>query len=140
MKVIGFNFTKIAAEKLKHDIKKMAISTNVKFLEIEKDKADVIKDELVKVYFQYGLNYEDQNNKNEKDLGNITFEGKITLSVSGSEAKDLLKSWKKKDLPENFKIPIYNLILRKCTPRALSLQDEVELPFHMSMPRIGRKQ
>jgi len=32
------------------------------------------------------------------------------------------------------------MILRKCTPKAIHLEDEVNLPFHTPMPKLKPKE
>jgi len=39
----------------------------------------------------------------------------------------------------SFQVPLYNLILKKCTPKAVHLQDEIGLPSHVPMPRLTPK-
>jgi hypothetical protein len=46
------------------------------------------------------------------------------------------KLWKKKEMPNAMRLPIFNFILRKCTAKALTLQDELGLPTHIPLPRF----
>lgn len=140
MQIIGFNFTKISAEKIE-EMQKPNISTNIEFINIEKEKIDFLKDsEAFKVSFKYGLDYENREEKKILKNGEIKFEGRIILSTNKEESKKILKSWKKKEIPNEIKVPLFNLILKKCTPKAVYLQDEINLPSHVPMPRISPKQ
>jgi hypothetical protein len=139
MKLIGFNFTKMSGEKLP-DFKPSTISTNVSFTDLQTEKTDFLKDEAVKLFFQYTLSYESQEEKKKstEKQGEIAFKGYLVLSLSKEELKNLQKSWKKKELPDEFKIPVYNIIFRRCTPKAIHLQDQLSLPFHTPMPTLGK--
>lgn len=139
MKVIGFDFNKIAAHKA-DSLDKPNISTNIEFTNVEKERLELFKEaEAMKVSFKYFLSYENSEEKPEEKNGEVVFEGRIILSVSKDESKNMIKSWKKKKLPDSVKVPLFNLILRKCTPKALFLQDEIGLPSHLPIPRIAPK-
>ncbi len=145
MQVIGFNFKKISAEK-RENMTKSNISTNIKFLEVTKEQINLLKDtEGMKVSFQYDLTYESPDKEDKKEQkeedkkGQVLFEGDIIMSLEKQEAKEILKAWKKQKLPSTFQVPLYNLILKKCTPKAVHLQDEIGLPSHVPMPRLTPK-
>lgn len=138
MRVIGFNFTKVSAERQPSFKSKSAINTDIEFKDIDKEELDLLKDkEPVKVSFLFKITYTNQENKKDKNPdAELSFEGSIILSTDKEESKEILKSWKKKEMPNSFKIPMFNLILKKCTPKALQLQDELNLPSHIPMPQL----
>ncbi len=139
MQVIGFNLTKILGEKTEH-APKLNVNAEIQFINLEKQKVDILKDsEAIKLSFKHGLNYKKQDNKG-KDIGEIIFEGNISLSVDKEESKEIMKSWKKKQLPQNATIFLYNFILKKCAPRSLAMQEELGLPSHIKIPRLDIKQ
>lgn len=141
MQIIGFNFTKIMADSPKK-VTKTNIVTNIEFKDLAKEEVNLMqnKSEAVEVSFLYSLTYENSDGKDPKEkIGEVSFEGKILLSVSDDELKNILKAWKKKELPNDFKVPLFNLILKKCTPKAVYLQDEVNLPSHIPMPRLQKQ-
>ena len=145
MQIIGFNFTKVLAERIL-EIYKPNISTNIEFTNIDKESINLLKDiESAGVSFKYALSYENtkdeesQKKKIDSKSGELIFEGKIIISIDQEESKNLYKAWKKKELPNSFKVPLFNLILKKCTPRALNYQEELGLPNHIPMPRLERK-
>jgi hypothetical protein len=138
MKVIGFNFTKIVAEKKQQKITAKP-NTSIEFTNIDKEKVELLKDnEALKISFLYNTAYQDQDKKEKQ--GEIIFEGDIILAVSKDESKDIQKSWKKKQIPSSLNLFLFNLILRRCTPKAIMLEDEISLPFHTPMPRLTSKQ
>ncbi len=139
MNVIGFSFTKISAEKNQAKITSPP-GVSLEFTNLEKEPLDILKDaEAIKVFFKHSISYQEAEKKKEAPQGAVNFEGSIVLSVSKEEAKELFKSWKKKQLPPNINIFLFNLILKKCTPKAVFLEDEVNLPFHTPMPKFSPK-
>ena len=143
MKVIGFNLTKILVEKPAELKANFSVNNHIEFIEIEKEELDIVKDaEPIKVKFRYTVSYDSSDAKekkkeNKSDSGNLIFEGIILLALDKELSKEILKSWKKKEIGADFKLPIFNLILRKCTPKALDLEDQLGLPLHVPLPKIG---
>ena len=136
MRIIGFNFTKISAEKITEKITKKP-SMSIEFLELKEDKIDLLKEEkIVKISFKYSLAYGEQENDKE---GEISFKGDIILSVTKEESRGIAKNWKKKQLPSPMNIILFNLILKRCTPKAVFLEDEVALPIHVPTPKLQQK-
>lgn len=144
MQVIGFNFTKILAEHFPKFEGASKINTNIEFLELEEEKLPLLKDsEAIKVTFQYTITHSEakdkkKDSKSEKvnKKGEVIIEGNIVLSATKEEIKDAQKSWKKKELPQSFKITLFNLILRKCSSKALDLEDQINLPLHLPFPQL----
>lgn len=141
MQIIGFNFTKIAAEKVS-SFKDGKISSNIEFKDILKDKVDLLKDsDAIKINFTYNLDYEVENKKDSKTKksGQVAFEGNLIISTTKDETKDILKHWKKKEISPNMKIPLFNLIMKRCASRSLQLQEDIGLPSHIQVPRLQAK-
>lgn len=135
MQIIGFNFTKMAAEKIGSNVSGKP-NISIQFTDITSEKHELLADkEAVKVAFTYDLNYESSEKKDK--AGAISFAGEIVLAMETKDSKEVQKSWSKKKLPTGFKVPLFNLILRKCTPKSIMLQDELNLPFHTPMPKLS---
>jgi hypothetical protein len=141
MKIIGFNLTKILVERPAVLKSNFSVNNHIEFLEVEKEELDIVKDvEPVRIKFAYTVTYDSSDSKDKKkesDSGNLVFEGVILLALDKEVSKELLKSWKKKEITPEFKLPLFNLILRKCTPKALDLEDQIGLPLHVPLPKIG---
>ena len=136
MKIIGFNYAKITAERLK-PLAKANINTNIQITDIKKEESEFFKNtDVAALTFVYELNYSAQEKKEEK-LGEIRFEGHILLSLSQEESKELWKSWKKKEVSTPLRLPIFNFILKKCTTKSLLFQDELGLPSQIPLPRLS---
>lgn len=140
MRVIGFTFTKILTERNANLFAKPVINTNIEFLNVEKESVEILKDsEPLKVTFKCNWSYSEADKK-DKQLGEIAFQGEIILATEPDLAKEIIKDWKKKKLGTSLQVPMFNLILRKCTPRAASLAEEVNLPSPIPLPKIKPQQ
>jgi hypothetical protein len=135
MKIIGFNFNKINIEKLSNKAENLKINTNINISEINEIKSDIFnaKEELIQVKFLYNINY-------DPDFAKIEFKGDILLAIEQKEAKKILKQWKNKEMSENIKTMLFNVILRKSNLKALQLEDEINLPLHIPLPSLKQKE
>lgn len=143
MKVIGYNLTKVNAEKKAETKTISSINTSIEFLNIDKDKIESIKDfEVIKVDFNFTVSYESQTDKKDTTLkvAKIELEGNLIFAASKEEAKDLLKFSKKKDMPANIKVPLNNVVFKKCLVKAIELEDSLNLPFHIPIPQATLQQ
>ena len=133
MKVIGFNFTKLSAERLKETVEDIKINTELDFPEIKETKSPFlkIKEELLEAKFEYKVNY-------EPGLAKVVIQGKVLFSVDEKTANEVLKQCKKKNLPEDFRILLVNVVMRKSALKALTLCDELNLPVHVPLPTLRK--
>lgn len=143
MQLVGFNLKKILAQK-SPDFQRGSINTNIEFTEVEKERLDLLKDtDAFKISFVFSITYSetDKAEKTEsKNQGEILFEGDALLSANKEESKELIKSWKKKIMPEQYRIPLINFILKKCSIKALSLEEDLSLPSHIPFPQIRKQE
>ena len=140
MNVIGFNFTKVSASRNKTFPKDASLSTDIEFLEIEKETVSLLKDtDPLRIDFRFAINYKEGEGKKAKNAAQILFEGNILLSATKEESKEIMKDWKKKKTSPPFQMGLFNLILKKCTVKALQLEEEMNLPLHHPVPQIKPK-
>ena len=141
MKIAGYSLTDVKATR-DHKFKRSAINTNIEFTNIEKENLEILKDsEALKASFKFSVNYKASPNKDEKNnLAEVSYEGILLLSVSKEESKEFLKSWKKKEVPKTMVLPLYNFILRKCSIKALQMEEDMGLPPHMPLPQVKSQQ
>ena len=139
MNSIGFNFTKILAHK-NPDIKLgKGITTSIEYRDIRKEKVDIFKDrEVLNFLFSFLIIYQGQDGKEKH--GELSFEGNMLFSVTPDESKEVLKLWKKKQIPKQFNIALSNFVLRKCSIKALQLQEELNLPQYPELPSLRPKE
>lgn len=133
MKLLGFNFTKIGAEKFSDEMKGVKISTNIDLSDIETTKLPLFKggEEILIFKFKFSLDY-------ELDLAKIEFEGNTLLAVEPKTAKNILKDWRDKKIADDVKLAVFNLILRKSHLKALQLEEELNLPIHFQLPSLKK--
>jgi len=131
MKILGFNLTKINVEKFKDKVENLKINTQIDVAEISEVKSDFFKtkEEILAVKFTYGLNY-------EPEFAKLEFSGNIVLSLDSKTARNVLKQWKDKKMPEEFRLTLFNIILRKSSLKALQLEEDMNLPIHMQLPSL----
>lgn len=131
MRILGFNFDKISVEKLKDKTENLNIKTNIDVSEIKKIDSSLLKtdDELFQAKFSYSVKY-------EPGFADIEIKGTATLSVDEKQAKEVVKEWKKKQMPEDFRNFLFNIIMRKASLRSLHLEDELNLPLHLPFPTL----
>ena len=136
MRVIGFNFTKINIERLKDTgpVGELKIGTQIDVPELKEIRSDILKtkEEILTAKFIYRVNY-------DPGFAKVELEGRILIALDPKIAKEVLKQWKKKKMPEDFRIPLFNVILKKSSLKALDLEEELNLPLHMPMPSFKKE-
>jgi hypothetical protein len=131
MKLLGFNLTKIQAERYPKQGNDIKIETNIDISDLSGVKSDMLKkEELLGVKFEYTIKY-------SIDFAIISFGGNLLFSGDSKEVSEILDSWKNKQIPEKFKEFLFNIILKKSSLRALQLEDELNLPSHIPMPSLN---
>ncbi|MGA2130401.1 MAG: hypothetical protein ABSG05_02185 [Candidatus Pacearchaeota archaeon] len=134
MRILGFNFSKISVERLKGKQGELSVNSNIDIEDIEELKDNILKGEEkpIQIDFIYTVKY-------DPEIAKIDLKGTIILSLEEQQAKDTLRDWKKKKLPDEFRNVVFNIILRKATIKALELEDEMNLPTHMPMPVVSNE-
>ena len=132
MKIVGFNLSKISIERKPKLEGKLEIKQNINIDEISKDKIAITEDEALKIDFTFNVNY-------EPDFASVEFKGSVITLPEKGELKQVLKEWKSKQLTDEIKTGVFNFIMAKCNIKALTLEDEMNLPTHVPMPRISPK-
>jgi hypothetical protein len=140
MNILGFSFTKISASRTEGTQETVALDTNLKFTSVERDNAPLLKEgALVKVGFSFELTYQTEHNKKRETFASVICEGVILVSCTEKDSQEMIKHWKKKELPTNVKVPLFNLIIRKCSIKSLSLQEDLNLPTNVKIPQVDAK-
>ena len=131
MKLLGFNFNKINIEKFSENMGELKINTNIDISDINKVQIDTIKtkEEFLGIKFNYVVNY-------EPNIAKIEFSGNILISLDLKVAKEILKKWEDKKIPDDFRILLFNLVMKKSAVKALEFEDEMNLPYHLPFPTL----
>lgn len=135
MRLVGFNFTKINIEKFSDKTESLNIDAKINVSEINSTKMEFFKinEELLTIKFTYLVDY-------TPDFAKIELKGNILLAIEAKMAKDILRQWKDKKISEEFRIVLFNLILKKSNVKALELEDEMNLPFHVPLPSLKKQE
>jgi len=134
MKLIGFNFSKISVEKMSNDFSNLNINTNVNIQKIEEVKTDLLKtkETFIGVKFSFLIDY-------SPEIAKLELTGTILVGVDPKQAKEVLKQWADKKIPEEFNLSVFNIILRKSNLRAMQLEEEMNLPLHIQLPEVRKE-
>jgi hypothetical protein len=134
MKLVGFDFKKISVERFKDTAESLQFNTKLDISSIEPLKSDILKtkEELLKVEFVYSILY-------EPEFAKLELAGKIILAVEPRVAREVLRGWKDKETSDEFRIFMFNIILRKANIRALQLEEELGIPPHVPLPSVNKE-
>ncbi len=134
MRLVGFDFKKISIERFKDQAENIKFNTQMDISSIDTIKSDIFrsKEELVKVEFSYSVLY-------DPEFAKIEIKGNIILAVEPRIAREILRGWKDKQTSEEFRIYLFNIILRKSNIKALQLEDELGLPLHIPLPSLSKE-
>ena len=136
MVIVGFNFTKINAERKKPLQGKIQIQNNVGIINVEEYRLNIGKstESGVKFLFKYDTIY-------SSDIGSISLEGEILFLEEQKKVKDILARWKKeKKVDQPIMIQIMNTILMKANIQALNISQDLGLPAPLQLPKVNVKQ
>lgn len=140
MVVIGFNLKKILVERKALVRGEVKVNTRMNILDVKKEdiKLTAGKD-VIKFDFEFMISYVGvaDHTGHIADLG---FEGEVLYLVDPKDTKKILEDWKKKDIEEQVRFKVLNTILAKCNLKALVLEEELGLPSHIPLPRLGKKE
>ena len=134
MTVVGFNFTKVNAEKKQAIKGKININNNVTIKNIEEIDLAFGKDQKgLKFRFEFIAKY-------DPEVASINLEGEVVYMIKVDEAKDILTMWKKeKKIAPGVMSKVLNTTLTKCNIQALILSNDLNLPAPIPLPKVGIK-
>jgi hypothetical protein len=132
MTIVGFNFSKLSAEKKEMTKGKISVSNNVSVSNVNEKKISLANDKQMVLAFTFKF-----TSKYEPDIGSISFVGDILLMEDSKKAKEILDGWKKdKKLPKEVMTGILNTVLNKCNVQALILSEQINLPPPIPLPKL----
>jgi len=133
MAIIGFNFTKIDAERKKESVKgKIDIKNNVAITNVEKKeiKTGSTSQKVAKLTFDFNVNYEPK-------IGTMRFTGYILYLSEADKIKELIKEFEKtKKVKQDVMPVVLNNILNRCNIQAIILSQQINLPSPVPMPKV----
>jgi hypothetical protein len=135
MRIVTFHFSKISIEKLSDSFKGAKVNSKINISDIKVVESETIKDKkegIVRVNFAYDINY-------DPDMVEIKLEGKILLVLDKDQLKEVQENWKTKKMSEEFRVSLFNVILRKANVKALELEEELNIPLHVPLPTLKKQ-
>jgi len=135
MRLIGFNFEKMNSERFSDSSESLKYNTKIDLSNISTLKSGFIKlkDEILKVSFNYSVSY-------EPNYAKIELTGHLLISIEPKLAREILRDWQDKKTPEDFRIFLFNVIIRKANIKALQLEDDLGLPPHVPFPSLKKQE
>jgi len=136
MSVVGFNFTRITAEKKGKPKGKINIRNNLSIKDVKAEEVAVTADdrEGVRVSFEFNSSY-------DPDIGSIQLLADVLLLENQEKKKAIMDTWnEKKNIPSEFIEPLFNLVLRRCNVKALVLAEDLRLPSPIQMGKVKMKE
>lgn len=134
MPVVGFNLQRISAEKKGQITGKLNIKNNLNITNIEQEKnAITASDEVIKINFKFSVSY-------DPDIGALDIEGNLLFMDTPEKIKKIMDNWTKdKKLEKEVSTLVFNTILARCNIKALTIEQDVNLPPHFRLPLIKPK-
>ena len=131
MTIVGFSLTKLLLDRKEAVIRKVEIKSKLHLPSMEKQPVLLVQGkDTLRFNFEYDIIY-------EPDLATISFKGYVLFVSDHKDTEEIMKEWKKtKTVNKQLQTSIYNFIFHKCNIRALQLEDEFNLPLHISLPVI----
>ncbi len=135
MEIVGFQFNKINIERFKEIKGQLKIDSNIQIDSIEKEKIELFGEKpTLKFFFTNTINY------NPDKFAEIIFKGEITTLLEEKQNIEILKNWKKKKIDDQIRFRLFNFILNRCSLKALQLEQDLNIPLHIPLPRINPDQ
>ncbi len=136
MTVVGFNLTKITAERKDSPKGGLKIDNNANIKDIKEKDIGIGKgkQKTMEIDFVFKSTYKPK-------FAEIVLEGKMLMLEKDKAVKEITKEWKKnKKLPKNYVEYVMNSILGRCSIEVILLSREINLPAPFPLPRIKQKQ
>lgn len=131
--IVGFNLSKISAERSEGAKGKVSVNNNVNIKDIEETNIALGKQKqsALKFIFEFTSKY-------EPSIGSINFEGDVLYVDDAKATKEVLVKWKDgKKLNKEIMTLIINTILVKCNVQALILSQQINLPPPIPLPKVN---
>jgi hypothetical protein len=132
--IINYKLKKISIQK-KNKIKgPVEAKNNLKITNITEDSLPSLsKEKALNIEFLFSVDY-------QPDIAALEIIGSITYMQDKKNMKEILENWKKNQkIKKEIAAPIFNYILSQCSIKALSLEEDLELPFHIPLPILKTK-
>jgi hypothetical protein len=132
--IINFRLNKISIEKKNIPKGSIEAKNNLRITDVREESiSSLTKEKALNLDFVFKVMYEPK-------VAEVEMQGNVTFMNDAKAVKDILENWQKnKKIKQEVAVPIFNHILSKCNVKALALEEDVELPFHVPIPRVKTK-
>jgi len=133
MNIVGFNFTKIAAERKRSMSGQVKVNNNVKLKELSEAKIGIGEgaQQAIRVSFLFVSEY-------QPNMASLSMDGDVLILLAKADADKLMNGWSaKKELPSGVASRLMNHILDRCNIQALLLAKDLNLPSPVPLPRVN---
>lgn len=131
MAIIGFNFDNLLAERTNKPEGNINIKQKIGIKEITSEKLPLNKNEdVLKFTFEFLVDY-------EPSIAKIHIKGHVLSLEDPKLSKDVMEKWKKsKKIDQEMMQDVFNVIVSKCTIKALSMSQDINVPPLIPLPRV----
>ena len=131
MSIVGFNFTRISAQRKTSVVGQVNINNNITLKDITEAKLGLAGQRgALRVSFAFKSEY-------TQDLATLELEGDVLMLVESTKATTILDTWKKnRSVPKEVAEPLMNHILDRCNIQALLLAKDLNLPSPVPLPKV----
>ena len=132
MTIVGFNFTKLHAERTSSLHGKISIRNNVAIKEVATTNLAFAtgKQKALKFSFEFTSTYDPK-------IGSIVLNGEVTYMEDEKRVQEILSEWKKeKRIQKELMTTIINNVLAKCNVQALIISKDINLPPPIPLPKL----
>lgn len=129
MKIIGFSIESLKAEKIKPAKGNLELKSGLTIEDIKQETNEETKQTVLDFKFSFIIDY-------SPNIAKIEFKGIVRLLDEKDEGKEIIKDWKKKKFVHAVKLGLFNFIMERCNIKALKLEEELSLPFHIPFPKL----
>ncbi len=132
--IINYRLDKIAIQKKEQAKGTIEAKNNLQVTHISEEAlSSLTKEKALNMKFVFSVVY-------QPNIASLEIEGNVTYMNDSKTIKEILENWtKNKKIKPEIAAPIFNFILSKCNIKALRLEEDLELPFHVPIPRIKTK-
>lgn len=133
MSIVGFNFSKIHAEKNEGVRGKINIRNNITVKDVSSQELAFGGNDSkgLRIGFEYVSDYEPK-------LGRITIESNVISMLPAKNVEGIVSGWKKtKELPDELMRSMFGFVMRKSSVKAINLAEDLGLPSPVPMPRVS---
>ena len=135
MAVVGYNFTKITAEKNTQPKGNIKVRSNISIVDVNSATLSISNEAngTLRINFLFTTSY-------GQDVGKIVIEGDVLFMNKKEVTDEVYKKWQEtKKLDDKVAVEVLNNVLFNCNLKALNLSHDLGLPSPVQFPKVVMK-